>query len=132
MGQHPFRTGMLTIGMPGSKQGIQPGDITIAEALKPLGYMTAQIGKNHLGDRNDFLQPVHGLDEFYGPGEQILLGRTTDDALAALELDDSELRRSGRSTTRRRPPPGSTRPPPAACPAGLAAAHVRGRRSPDR
>jgi Sulfatase len=38
MGQHPFRTGMLTIGMPGSKQGIQPGDITIAEALKPLGY----------------------------------------------------------------------------------------------
>src|SRR5262245_65511900 len=43
MGQHPFRTGMLTIGMPGSSQGIQAGDITIAEALKPLGYATAQI-----------------------------------------------------------------------------------------
>jgi arylsulfatase len=66
MGQHPFRTGMLTIGMPGSKQGIQAGDITIAEALKPLGYMTAQIGKNHLGDRNEFLPTVHGFDEFYG------------------------------------------------------------------
>jgi arylsulfatase len=66
MGQHPFRTGMLTIGMPGSKQGIQPGDITIAQALKPLGYMTAQIGKNHLGDRNEFLPTVHGFDEFYG------------------------------------------------------------------
>jgi arylsulfatase A-like enzyme len=66
MGQHPFRTGMLTIGMPGSKQGIQAGDITIAEALKPLGYATAQIGKNHLGDRNEFLPTVHGFDEFYG------------------------------------------------------------------
>ena len=65
MGQHPFRTGMLTIGMPGSKQGIQPGDITIAQALKPLGYMTAQIGKNHLGDRN-FSAHGHGFDEFYG------------------------------------------------------------------
>jgi arylsulfatase len=65
-GQHPFRTGMLTIGMPGSKQGIQHGDITIAQALKPLGYMTAQIGKNHLGDRNEFLPTVHGFDEFYG------------------------------------------------------------------
>ena len=66
LGQHPFRTGMLTIGMPGSKQGVQPGDITIAEALKPLGYATAQIGKNHLGDRNEFLPTVHGFDEFYG------------------------------------------------------------------
>src|SRR5262247_375226 len=66
MGQHPYRTGMLTIGMPGSKQGIQKGDITIAEALKPLGYRTAQIGKNHLGDRNEFLPTVHGFDEFYG------------------------------------------------------------------
>jgi arylsulfatase len=66
MGHHPFRTGMLTIGMPGSKQGIQAGDITIAEALKPLGYMTAQIGKNHLGDRNEYLPTVHGFDEFYG------------------------------------------------------------------
>jgi len=66
LGQNPFRTGLLTIGMPGSKQGIQAKDPTIAELLKPLGYATGQIGKNHLGDRNEFLPTVHGFDEFYG------------------------------------------------------------------
>ena len=65
-GQQPFRTGLLTIGMPGSDQGLQAKDPTIAELLKPMGYMTAQIGKNHLGDRNEFLPTVHGFDEFYG------------------------------------------------------------------
>jgi len=57
---------MLTIGMPGDKQGIQAKDPTIAELLKPLGYNTGQFGKNHLGDRNEFLPTVHGFDEFYG------------------------------------------------------------------
>ena len=52
--------------MPGAKQGIQPEDPTLAELLKPEGYMTAQHGKNHLGDRNEFLPTVHGFDEFYG------------------------------------------------------------------
>ncbi len=66
LGQNPFRTGLLTIGMPGSEQGIQAKDLTIAELLKPMGYATAQIGKNHLGDRNEFLPTVHGFDEFYG------------------------------------------------------------------
>ena len=65
-GQHPFRVGLLKVGMPGAKQGLQPGDPTIAELLKPHGYATAQIGKNHLGDRNDYLPTVHGFDEFYG------------------------------------------------------------------
>src|ERR1700759_3365363 len=65
-GQHPFRTGLLKVGMPGAKQGLQHGDPTIAELLKPHGYATAQIGKNHLGDRNEFLPTVHGFDEFYG------------------------------------------------------------------
>jgi arylsulfatase A-like enzyme len=65
-GQHPFRVGLLKVGMPGAKQGLQHGDPTIAELLKPHGYATAQIGKNHLGDRNEFLPTVHGLDEFYG------------------------------------------------------------------
>ncbi|WP_457155902.1 sulfatase-like hydrolase/transferase, partial [Mesorhizobium sp. P5_C1] len=46
--------------------GLQPQDITIAEALKPLGYATGQFGKNHLGDRNEFLPTVHGFDEFFG------------------------------------------------------------------
>jgi arylsulfatase A-like enzyme len=66
LGQTPFRTGLLMVGLPGAKQGIQDKDPTIAELLKPLGYATAQIGKNHLGDRNEFLPTVHGFDEFYG------------------------------------------------------------------
>jgi arylsulfatase A-like enzyme len=65
-GQTPFRTGLLMVGLPGAKQGLQDKDPTIAELLKPLGYATAQIGKNHLGDRNEFLPTVHGFDEFYG------------------------------------------------------------------
>ena len=65
-GQHPFRTGLLKVGLPGAKQGLQDKDPTIAELLKPYGYATAQIGKNHLGDRNEFLPTVHGFDEFYG------------------------------------------------------------------
>ena len=65
-GQHPYRVGLLKVGMPGAKQGLQGKDPTIAELLKPHGYATAQIGKNHLGDRNEFLPTVHGFDEFYG------------------------------------------------------------------
>jgi arylsulfatase len=52
--------------MPAAKQGLQDSDPTIAELLKPLGYASAQIGKNHLGDRNEYLPTVHGFDEFYG------------------------------------------------------------------
>jgi arylsulfatase len=65
-GQHPFRTGLLKVGMPGARQGLQAKDPTIAELLKPYGYATAQIGKNHVGDRNEYLPTVHGFDEFYG------------------------------------------------------------------
>ena len=65
-GQIPFRTGLTTVGMPGAPQGLQAEDPTIADLLKPLGYVTAQIGKNHLGDRNEYLPTVHGFDEFYG------------------------------------------------------------------
>jgi arylsulfatase A-like enzyme len=66
LGQTPFRTGLLKVGLPAAKQGLQDKDATIAELLKPLGYATAQIGKNHLGDRNEYLPTVHGFDEFYG------------------------------------------------------------------
>src|SRR5208282_3304135 len=65
-GQHGLRTGMTKVGMPGATLGLQKEDPTIAELLKPLGYATAQFGKNHLGDRNEFLPTVHGFDEFYG------------------------------------------------------------------
>jgi arylsulfatase len=65
-GQLPVRTGMTTIGIPGSTRGIQKEDPTLAEVLKSVGYNTAQFGKNHLGDRNEFLPTVHGFDEWYG------------------------------------------------------------------
>src|SRR3954452_7566666 len=54
LGQTPFRSGLVMVGLPGAKQGIQESDPTIAELLKPLGYATAQIGKNHLGDRSEY------------------------------------------------------------------------------
>ena len=54
-GQATLRTGLSKVGLPGAAIGLQPEDITIAEALKPLGYATGQFGKNHLGDRNEFL-----------------------------------------------------------------------------
>ena len=66
MGQLPIRTGMTTIGIPGSTRGIQKTDPTLAEVLKSQGYATAQFGKNHLGDRNEFLPTVHGFDEWFG------------------------------------------------------------------
>ncbi|GMR25101.1 MAG: hypothetical protein BMS9Abin39_0379 [Ignavibacteria bacterium] len=66
LGQHPFRTGLLTIGMPGGEQGIKDNQPTIAELLKPLGYTSGQFGKNHLGDRDEMLPTNHGFDEFYG------------------------------------------------------------------
>ncbi len=66
LGQHPFRTGLLTIGMPGAKQGIMDKDPTIAELLKNHGYVSGQFGKNHLGDRDEHLPTAHGFDEFFG------------------------------------------------------------------
>jgi arylsulfatase len=66
LGQHPFRTGLLTIGMPGSKQGIGDGMVTLATLLKPHGYTSGQFGKNHLGDQDSHLPTMHGFDEFFG------------------------------------------------------------------
>src|SRR6266542_7123354 len=65
-GQSVFRTGLSKVGMPGADVGLQAEDPTIAELLKPLGYATGQFGKNHLGDRNEFLPTAHGFDEFFG------------------------------------------------------------------
>lgn len=65
-GQSPFRTGLLKVGLPGAKEGISEKDPTIAELLKPLGYMTGQFGKNHLGDLDEHLPTNHGFDEFFG------------------------------------------------------------------
>jgi arylsulfatase len=65
-GQSVFRTGLSKVGMPGADIGLQAGDPTIAELLKPLGYATGQFGKNHFGDKDKFLPTNHGFDEFFG------------------------------------------------------------------
>jgi arylsulfatase A-like enzyme len=65
-GQSVFRTGLSKVGLPAATLGLRAEDPTIAALLKPLGYATGQFGKNHLGDRNEFLPTVHGFDEFYG------------------------------------------------------------------
>jgi arylsulfatase A-like enzyme len=65
-GQSPTRTGLTKVGLPGADLGLRPEDPTIAEPLKPLGYVTGQFGKNHLGDRDEFLPTAHGFDEFFG------------------------------------------------------------------
>ena len=65
-GQSPIRTGLTKVGLPGANLGLQPQDPTIADLLKPLGYTTGQFGKNHLGDRDEFLPTAHGFDEFFG------------------------------------------------------------------
>lgn len=63
-GQTVLRTGLSKVGLPGADLGLQPEDVTIAELLKPMGYMTGQFGKNHLGDKDEHLPTNHGFDEF--------------------------------------------------------------------
>src|SRR6187455_2994081 len=65
-GQATLRTGLSKVGLPGAKVGLQPTDVTIASALKDQGYATGQFGKNHLGDRDEFLPTANGFDEFFG------------------------------------------------------------------
>ena len=65
-GQSGFRTGNLKVGLPGAKEGLQARDVTLAQLLKAQGYMTAQFGKNHLGDADETLPTAHGFDEFFG------------------------------------------------------------------
>ncbi|WP_201282560.1 arylsulfatase [Novosphingobium sp. TCA1] len=65
-GQYPIRVGLSTVGLAGAPQGMQKEDPTIAELLKPHGYVTGQFGKNHLGDRDEHLPTAHGFDEFFG------------------------------------------------------------------
>ena len=65
-GQNPYRTGLTKVGMPGADLGLRPGDPTIATALKEQGYTTGQFGKNHLGDKDEFLPTNPGFDEFFG------------------------------------------------------------------
>ena len=65
-GQSPIRTGLTKVGLPGADIGLSALDPSVAEFLKALGYNTGQFGKNHLGDRDEFLPTKHGFDEFFG------------------------------------------------------------------
>ena len=65
-GQSPIRTGLTKVGLPGADVGLHAEDPSVAEVLKPLGYATGQFGKNHLGDKDEFLPTNHGFDEFFG------------------------------------------------------------------
>ena len=65
-GQNPYRTGLTKVGFPGADIGLRAEDPTIATALKAEGYATGQFGKNHFGDRDEFLPTQHGFDEFFG------------------------------------------------------------------
>ena len=65
-GELPIRTGMTTVGQAGASLGLPAEAVTLATVLKSMGYATGQFGKNHLGDKNEFLPTVHGFDEFFG------------------------------------------------------------------
>ena len=65
-GQNPIRTGLTKVGMPGANIGLRAEDPTIAELLKPFSYATGQFGKNHFGDKDEFIPTMHGFDEFFG------------------------------------------------------------------
>ena len=77
LGQHPFRTGLMTIGMPGSDHGIPDFAPTLGDILKTKGYATAQFGKNHLGDQDKHLPTAHGFDEFFGKLRYACMKSTT-------------------------------------------------------
>ncbi len=65
-GQSPIRTGLTKVGLPGAELGLGPLDPSVADVMKSFGYAPGQLGKNHLGDRNEHLPTVHGFDEFFG------------------------------------------------------------------
>jgi arylsulfatase len=65
-GQSPIRTGLTKVGLPGADIGLSEKDPSVGEFMKQLGYATGQFGKNHLGDKDEFLPTNHGFDEFFG------------------------------------------------------------------
>jgi arylsulfatase len=89
-GQSPYRTGLLKVGLPGAKEGLQKEDVTLAELLKAQGYPTGQFGKNHLGDQDEHLPTAHGFDEFFGSLYHL---NAEDEPENADYFKDPELRR---------------------------------------
>jgi arylsulfatase A-like enzyme len=88
-GQNPYRTGLTKVGMPGGDLGLQDKDPTIATALKAHGYATGQFGKNHLGDKDEFLPIRHGFDEFFGPSTTSTPKRSPSSSTTRWEMRSS-------------------------------------------
>ncbi|MEA1997576.1 MAG: sulfatase, partial [Gemmatimonadota bacterium] len=65
-GRNPIRTGVLHVFFPGNGRGMSLDEITLAEALKPMGYKSACIGKWHLGSTYDYRPLRQGFDYYYG------------------------------------------------------------------
>lgn len=69
-GRYPIRSGMTSdansVLFPDSTGGLPTSEITIAEALKDLGYATACVGKWHLGHLPQYLPTRNGFDSYFG------------------------------------------------------------------
>jgi arylsulfatase A len=68
-GRLPIRSGMCghrRVLFPNSEGGLPPAEITIAEALKVIGYATMHIGKWHLGIHADSRPLDQGFDHSFG------------------------------------------------------------------
>ena len=97
-GQAPKRTGLSKVGIPGAPVGLQKATSRSPQALKPLGYATGQFGKNHLGDRNEYLPTVHGFDEFFG--NLYHLNAEEEPERPYWPKDDTDVRRHNSSARR--------------------------------
>ena len=65
-GRNNIRTGVIQVFFPPDTRGMSTDEITIADALKPLGYNTACIGKWHLGHTHEYRPLRQGFDHYYG------------------------------------------------------------------
>ena len=62
---HP-RTSVQTVFSPGSTNGLNPNEVTMAEMLNDAGYQSAMVGKWHLGHTTNMMPWNQGFDRFYG------------------------------------------------------------------
>jgi arylsulfatase A len=65
-GRYPTRAGVPRVLFPKDETGLPDSEVTIAQALKPLGYKTSCVGKWHLGHKPAFLPTARGFDEYFG------------------------------------------------------------------